>query len=417
MNSLNSDAKSRKRSWRRKLLTPQLQQEQSDQVEAALLNVINATYVELFGPTYSKLKPFELALKIGVNPTATGFELTMRAPIRQQIADALKELEQRSGAYQPGRVYCYRCETSSCEHAGPPSSTCVFGGYSYHGVPQWPELFQFLLARKDERVDRLFKPYYETLVSVVRGRDLKQKLLHQFGKSSKTYDVLYQLVAGYLPLQTKIVDIVGYEFVAVTIQAVESRNLNGGIRLDLNVVGNSSKGDAIMDLLAESEYGRVHELIIDVRRRLKEIERLLGKESARGDQHLKSQMLRTVPLMMNELAEAIEQRGRQRNRRTRHAEDRVNDNRPVVAATEDAKRVVPDRILVDEYEKTFVIWGPKQRIHIFTFEGVHITSMKLGADIVRNRIKRKRWRLATLPETIKFRNHFSAKLLGEEAEQ
>lgn len=407
-----SAGKSRRRRSFRKNRVPSVERQRL--VESVLRDYIQAVYLKLFGPAFAGSGPFELNLKMEVKPDDRGLELAMNPPLDHQVEQALREMERLTGGYQAGRIFCYRCESGSCEHAEPPHGSCVFGGYSYNGVPQWPELFQLFLDYKDDRVDRLFQPHHEVLAKVIRGRELKQKLLHQFGKASKTYDILSQLVVGYIPISIEHEGKRLVEKVALTIQAVESRGLDGGIRLDLNVISKPSFGGSVLDHLAISEYSKIHEMILETGRKLKEMERTLAKNPGGLDRERKSNLLKRIPSLMNDIADAAEQLYRQRGRRTRHAGERIAVNRPVAAATDDTRHTDEEHILMDEYEKTVVICGPKQRIHIFSLDGKHITSLKLGMDVIQSRIKRKRWRIATKTEIDHFRRQFTAKCDAQE---
>ncbi|MBN1552494.1 hypothetical protein JW979_13550, partial [bacterium] len=57
---------------------------------------------------------------------------------------------------------------------------------------------------------------------------------------------------------------------------------------------------------------------------------------------------------------------------------------------------------------TFIILGPKQRVHVYSDMGVHITSLILRGDQVKHRLNRKRWRYASESEFTHFRTWFRA---------
>src|SRR5262249_6583697 len=130
-----------------------------------------------------------------------------------QVARDVREAASRADSFQAGHVYCYRCEAAVCDHALPPRPAAVFSGYGPTGQPQWMDLAQVLLEARHERVEELFTAP-SPLALVQAGRDLKHRLLHPFGKASKRYDLLGQVVAGYFRGGDS-------DTCAVTVQAVE----------------------------------------------------------------------------------------------------------------------------------------------------------------------------------------------------
>jgi len=78
--------------------------------------------------------------------------------------------------------------------------------------------------------------------------------------------------------------------------------------------------------------------------------------------------------------------------------------RPAVGlALKDLKKAQQDRILFDEKHRTFIVIGPKWRVHVFGHDHKHVTSMALDKEGVRKRIDTKRWRYMSGEEIEKFR--------------
>jgi hypothetical protein len=98
-----------------------------------------------------------------------------------------------------------------------------------------------------------------------------------------------------------------------------------------------------------------------------------------------------VANILQGLARKLEKVGRQGGRRTAHAERHPVKNRPTSKAWEDAFAAPQEMILWDKHEKTFVVLGPRSRVHVFSPEGRHVTSLVLAAEAVRSRRRRKRW--------------------------
>jgi hypothetical protein len=91
------------------------------------------------------------------------------------------------------------------------------------------------------------------------------------------------------------------------------------------------------------------------------------------------------------LARKLEKLGRQRGRRTAHAEGHRIKNRPTSKAWEDAFGAAEESVLWDKHERTFVVLGPRNRVHVFSRQGRHVTSLVLASEAVRSRKRRKRW--------------------------
>src|SRR5215471_7461648 len=193
-------------------------------IENAIADLARRLHRNAFGdiPFPERLRiPLELAI-----PPAAPDDASASPALLAGIAEALRRAGARAEPVAAGRVFCYRCGSAGCEHAVPPRAQSVFAGFSPTGQPQWNDLAQALLDARHERVDELFTST-APLALVQAGRDLKARLLPPFGKSSKTYDVLGQIVVGHFGAPTGPLS-------SITVQAVESRSPEGGTRLTLN---------------------------------------------------------------------------------------------------------------------------------------------------------------------------------------
>ncbi|MDP6506720.1 MAG: hypothetical protein QF886_24045, partial [Planctomycetota bacterium] len=70
----------------------------------------------------------ELTFKLGFNGNSSE-STTTGASLLHDLSSALDQ-HYRPLGYAPGRVYCYFCENSDCEHAAPPDQKDVFNGYT-----------------------------------------------------------------------------------------------------------------------------------------------------------------------------------------------------------------------------------------------------------------------------------------------
>ena len=69
----------------------------------------------------------------------------------------------------------------------------------------------------------------------------------------------------------------------------------------------------------------------------------------------------------------------------------------------DALNVPQERLLRDIERHTVIVLGKKNRAHVFSFQGHHVTSLQLKPDEVDRKSKRKRWRTLTHDEALDFR--------------
>jgi hypothetical protein len=345
----------------------------------------------------------ELVLRLKVNPDKN-WELQFEPSLSDQVAQQLEEAAAERDVYRKGHVFCYRCESADCEHSVPPTSQSVFGSYAPNGIPEWMELAQVLIAAKDERVDQLFDRHARNVVALVQfGHDLKTRQLSSFGKSSKTYSVLGQVIAGYFPLKQESGKSLAEPLrVAVTFQAVEVRDSTGALRVRLNAMAGLPEGQSLQDLFASGwQPGllRAYELtnhLIDA------IEWRAAAARTRGDADELGSAMRQVPGALRRLSDSIERGIRQEGRRTRHVEERRHEQRPVHKALDDAKLITPEKLFFDEKTSAFVACGDQGRAHVFSPEGKHITSFILHPGAVDFRLRTKRWRLATEEEFTSF---------------
>lgn len=372
--------------------------------EESLTSAVRETYGEMFGAPSHEAKSFALELKVWVDP-GVPWRLKADPSLEEQIRTAVREMGTRAEAFRRGSVYCYRCDSSACLHSHPPRPTSVFGGYAATGLPLWPEFSQILLEGRHPRIDVLYDTSEVDLLALYMNPDmLKQKQLNVFGRQSKTYDVLGQVVFGYLKVRSPATDRSEPERVAFTLQAVEFRRLDGTPRVDLNVLARLSDGSSALDGLQGLYQTRISDVIASARQRI----RSLRPTSKPGTGGASASSMPDTPDLVEDclrgLVRKLEKVGRQRGRRTAHAEGHPAKNRPTSRARQDAFAAPEESVLWDQHESTFVVLGPHRRVHVFSPEGRHVTSLVLASEAVRSRKQRKRW----LPLTDEQRQRFGS---------
>ena len=108
--------------------------------------------------------------------------------------------------------------------------------------------------------------------------------------------------------------------------------------------------------------------------------------------------------LLTDLAQKLASRARNVSRRTEHAVSRSEEGqRPTPRAYPDAGEAHDEAILWDTEKNTIVVAGPKGRVHVFTAQGKHVTSVMMQGSAVDRRRQQGRWRLAEPEERGEFR--------------
>lgn len=349
--------------------------------------------------------PLDLTISLRLDPAKNWNPAPPHTPLLRQVQDALEERAIALDAFQRGRVYCYRSRTAWCAEAVPPRPTAIFAGYSPTGMPIWKDLHQYLLDAGDERVDALFAAPPRVLSRSALGRDVKRAMLPELGKASRSYNILGQVVAGYFAAPSSDDP---RDTMAITLQFIECRGAGGVFRLELNIIGVAPDGVAASTLYDYGALPALERACRPVERELKHIECLVRQLPREAPPAERTRLLGRVPALLTRLAGLLEQDAVQAVRRTRHAVQRRADARPVQCATEDVRSAPADRFLWDEVHHTWIVRGPRGRVHIFSSEARHVTSFNLRIDQVERRIRTRMWRPATPDETARFRASFEA---------
>ena len=369
----------------------------------ALRAYLRDLFEDRFGAVPPVLPEVELALRLKVRP-GEDWRLGFEPSLAEQAGAQLAESQAGRNVYRAGRVYCFRCESSDCEHAEPPSSLSVFAGYAPNGWPEWQELVQAFLASGDERVDQLYEPRSGALALFQPGHALKGRQLSSFGRSSRTYAILAQVVAGFFPWPAEgRGSPVHPARLAITFQAVEGRNAEGGLSLRLNLLAARPGGESIADRLASGWQPALYRAWKTAEMELEGVEkRARAAQVERNSDYLR-RALQAVPGLLRRLAESIERGGRQEHRRTRHVEQRRQEQRPVHKALEDVREAAPDRFFLDQKAGTAVVLGSRGRAHVFNRTGRHVTSFNLRPPEVDTRLRSERWKIMSPDEAASFR--------------
>ena len=358
----------------------------------ALRTLLRDFHADAFPESGSGGKPGEITLQLHVDPESD-WALSFSPDLAEQLMHQFEDAEAGSDQFVDGAVFNFHAESNDHPLCRPPSTTEVFAGYNSLGQPQWKELAQVLIDHKDERVDRLYAKGGPVVCLIQRGKELKQELLTSFGKSSKTFSLLGQVVAGYVRIPAGIPLPPGTpNRAAITFQIVETRGRGGDFRVALNTVVGGLTPDQRAELLASSELSGVYRAREVAQRSLKEISRDAAAARAQRDMKRFHEVMRRVGRVERALAASLERDRRQNNRRTKHADQRRKDPaRAAHKAQEDARAASDDQWFLDQRHKTLVVCTDKGRAHAFSPEGKHVTSFRLNAEGVAFRVRTDRF--------------------------
>ena len=347
--------------------------------------------------THGKLEPGNLKLNLELPQPGSGNHSSDQLYL--QLQGAAERYANRASSMPLGRVYCHWCRSFFCEHASPPEPRSVFGGYTPTGQPTWPEFVSVLLERHHPRVDTIFGGTPSLITVLHSGHELTKAQLPIYGKSSPICRILGQVTLGYIifpeGLSLPQSSAAQRTPLALTLQAVES----GSGSFLLNVLGKLPDGTPAFQAFEESWDTRLADALHSTRRDLEEISLRNTSRRKKG-----SERQRLVMGALHRLEKNLDRIFRQRERRTQHSQERhTNRGRPTSTAFRDALEAAPEAIFRDVEERTWVVIGPKNRVHVFNDQARHVTSIVYSGETVRARTTRGKWREPKAEERLAFR--------------
>jgi hypothetical protein len=353
------------------------------------LAALHAVRIAELGPAIT------VPLQLSLAPARHWAPTVAHQPLYTQLRRVMEECAATTDAYQPGRVFSFRANSADGPDCVPSTPTAVFAGYSPTGAPRWQDFHQQLLDRHDARVDMLFTAPARIVSHTTLGRDLKAELLATRGRTSHSYNILGQITAGYFDVPD---DHGGRARCALTAQIVEYRSSQREFALALNVIGTMPNGAMLKDALDLGRLDGVTRACQPVQRALQRCARAVRALPHDAPAKARSEILACIPRLLAGLCETLERSERQAVRRTRHAQQRRADERPVQCALDDARHAAPTSFFCDDVHATVIVRGPHARAHVFAQDGRHVTTFTLQDDDLHRRVLRHAWRPATAAE-------------------
>lgn len=302
------------------------------------------------------------------------------------LMQELTQIRDGQEAFAAGRVRCFQCASTDCVHARPPDGRHVFFRYGATGKPVWKELTEACLAWGEERVDVLHADPPGLLVVQRAAAELNEDLIAGFGKNDPIYSLLGEVVCGYFRLTP---DEAGAdERGAYSVHVVGSKR-PGGLRLRLNVIGPER---SLAGHEGFPEWWNRHALRDAVREARDRLRALELRTGGKGRRIVRREVEAEVDAILNRLRTAIERLHRPRSHRTRHAQARqLGGDRPTHTALTDAVRAADDRVLFEPGRGTVIVLGPKGRVHVFSPDGRHVTSLHHRRESIDRKVDREQW--------------------------
>ncbi len=356
---------------------------------------------------HAKLKTGNLKLSLELPQPGSGGHSSDQLYV--QLQNTAERYANRLASMPLGQIYCHWCRSFYCEHASPPEPRSVFGGYTPTGQPTWPEFVSVLLERRHPRVDSIFGSAPSFITVLHPGHELSRKQLPIYGKSSPICRVLGQVSVGYLifpdSLSLPRTSPAQRTPLALTFQVVDA----GGSSLILNVVGKLPDGTPAFQAFEESWDTRLADALHSTRRSLEEISLLKTSRKSRARERS-----RLVMGALHNLEKNLDRIFRQRERRTQHSQERhANRKRPTSTAFRDALEASAEAIFRDVEEQTWVVIGPKNRVHVFNDQARHVTSIVYSGETVRARTTRGKWHKPRAEERTAFQQALERLTQGE----
>ncbi len=335
-----------------------------------------------------------------------------REQATQALQDAVQALLLHRAVFRPGRVFCLRCASAECDHSELDEPRHIFTGYGSTGLPRFQDLGQWLLARKDPRVDGLYASPPRFVTEVLSAAELTADVLPAFADPADVGFRLHgQVVAGWYTLPAADGS---QHALALTLQVVSSQPKGQRRRFGLNVLATGPGGETLEHLYDRLGGIPWTDIVRWGQTALASIEgagKGAGKATqskgtkSKGKGKTKAQQ-RRIDGLLQALARRLDKQHRGRGRRTQHAEQRHNEgDRPTRMALADAREADRRQLLFDPRRETLVILGPRGRVHVFSLEGKLVTSVRYSPAAIDRRRERDLWRPATDEQVATLEKH------------
>ena len=327
----------------------------------------------------------------------------------ESLQEAVQSLLHHSALFQPGRVLCLRCQTAACEHSAPADSRQVFAGWGPAGLPRFVDFGQWLLQRRDPRVDLLYRDPPQLITVVTLEEELAGGLIPAFRQREDDYRIHAQVTAGWYQAPDPSG---GRRPFAVSLQVVSTGARRNRRRFGVNVVGVGPGGEPLETLYDKIGLIPWGEAVRWAQGVLVGIEGQLDRPSS-GARAPHQNVEKRIEGLANAVARRLEKDWRGKERRTIHGQQRhAGGDRPTRMAMADLSRATPENLLFDTRRETLVVVGDRGRAHVFNLAGKLVTSVRYNPGVIEKRRQNGVWRRAAAEEIRKVREQVAAVAAG-----
>ncbi len=307
----------------------------------------------------------------------------------QQVEALRVEGETELYGHRSGHAHCYWCHQPSCEHSTPEDGHSIFSGWSPTGIPIWKNITTFLLSEEPELLDHLHGDQLKPMAVVVSGAALLGDVLQEYIEGTTFAHPVGCLLAGGFPLLRGDREM---DHLAITAMLLETMTARGIPKYRWNFISTPPAPLHLPTMLGQEENTPLARWISAIRSMLIGAQEAIESRAREGKRMPLKESRKLVLAVMNEAQSLLGTLQRRHDRRTRHADMRVADpDRPTSAASTDVLASKRGDTLVDRRESTIIVRGPHGRIHVFTRNGIHVTSVRYSPEAILNRIQRRRW--------------------------
>jgi hypothetical protein len=335
-------------------------------------------------PGSTKDEGLEIQLRIprtqsGIRDAALAMAREWRESLEKQVLE--------SGLLVPGRAYVFSEEGFKGDYAKPMDARQVLVGYGLEGRPRYADLVSFAIEKKHEGIEDLLAGKDAVVSFFEKGSAVTDGVKPAFEPEKLPYVLVAQAMVGLFTTQD------GHRKVALTLQVLKRDRGEEGFQLLLHPV-------ASVDLDDLPEVG-IRKILRAFQGNLNHLSKTLaGKKAAGTDYDMEEEVLSELRGLVRRLSHNAKNVGR----RTEHARDRSDEGRrPTQLAFPEAKTARDHHLYMDPKEGSVVVIGRGKRVHVFSPDARHITSMVLNQSQVKERVKTGRWRPAQPEERGSFR--------------
>ncbi len=343
-----------------------------------------------------------IPMRGGNDKAAAASASALVTQLRERVAEVVRGVT----SFAEGHVYCFFTDASESAYSSPPTPNDVFAGYTSNGKPSWVSLANLCLERGVVDVDRLYGPRAQVVALMQRADELSEGLLPYFGRGSLAYELLGQVVVGFVPLTLNPKD-QSAERVALTLQVARTTLRTGSHRLRLNVLGMTPLEIAVAAAEGhERGPGEAFRRVLQTTRQRLDVLGRKARQAQRDGAPL--DMPREVDALLTRLRADCVRVFKARSHRTQHARVRAEEgDRPTSYALTDADAAAETKLFIDTHRDTIVVLGPRSRAHAFNKAGKHVTSWLLDPGEADRKTDKRRWRQLQPEHVSEFRKRLA----------